>query len=392
LSSALTSKSFCFFFQKEALPSMPRHPKNGLPPMAQARIKLLVVDDSALMRKHLRQIFEAEGDFDMAFARNGREALEQAAQFCPDVVTLDVNMPEMDGLTCLQQLTAMGSDARVVMLSSLTERGAEATLRALELGAVDFIPKPDGTVSLSIDRISAQLVGKMRTAARIAPRRAFGLRNRVRAQRNEVERRAAAGTAQRVAGRAGVSGLVLIGVSTGGPRTLEDIVPHLPREFPWPIVIAQHMPASFTGVFARRMDSVSALDVVEVNATVPLEPGVVYIGRGDADVVVERKLGRLVAMSVASDNSLWHPSTDRLVSSALEVMPAASTVGVLLTGIGNDGASAMANLRKRGGRTIAEAEATAVVFGMPAELIKLGGADLVLPSDAVSRQLVAWAK
>jgi len=359
--------------------------------MAQ-RIRLLVVDDSALMRKHLRQVFEAEGDFELAFARNGREALEQADQFKPTVITLDVNMPEMDGLTCLQKLGAAGSEARVVMVSSLTERGAEATLRALELGAVDFIPKPDGTVSLSIDRISTQLALKVRAAARMQPRRANGLRERIRAQRTEAERRAKSGSAKRPSASGAVTGLVVIGVSTGGPRTLEDIVPQLPANFPWPVVIAQHMPASFTGVFARRMDSISAVDVTEVAAPMPLLAGTVYIGRGDADVVIERRLGRLVAVCVPTDTSLWHPSADRLVRSALEVIPAASTVGVLLTGMGNDGANAMATLRARGGHTIAEAESTAVVFGMPAELIKLGGAEMVLPSDAVSRQLVAWAR
>jgi two-component system chemotaxis response regulator CheB len=359
--------------------------------MTHARIRLLVVDDSALMRKHLRQIFEAEGDFDLAFARTGREALEQVEAFRPDVVTLDVNMPEMDGLSCLEQLMASGAEARVVMVSSPTERGADVTLRALELGAVDFVPKPDGTVSLSIDRISGVLVGKLRAAARARPQRAHGLRERVRAQRREAEQRVAAAAAQRAASRSGAPGLVLIGVSTGGPRTLEDIVPDLPADFPWPVVIAQHMPASFTKVFARRMDGVSALEVIEVDAAVPLTAGRVYIGRGDADVVVERRLGRLIANSVPSDASLWHPSADRLVASALEVMPAASMVGVLLTGMGNDGAAAMTTLRKRGGHTIAEAESTAVVFGMPAELIRMGGAEIVLPSGAVSRQLMSWS-
>lgn len=359
--------------------------------MTHQRTRLLVVDDSALMRKLMRQIFEDEGDFELAFARNGREALQQAETFRPDVVTLDVNMPELDGLTCLQRLMAGGSEARVVMVSSLTEAGAEVTLRALELGAVDFVPKPDGTVSLSIDRIRGALIGKVRAAARARPRRSHGLRERVRTQRVEVERRAASGLAERAATRSGVPGLVVIGVSTGGPRTLEEILPELPGDFPWPVVVAQHMPATFTGVFARRMDGVCALEVIEVASATPLAPGRVYIGRGDADIVVERRLGRLVANSVPSDSSLWHPSADRLTSSALEVMPAAGLVGVLLTGMGNDGAQAMTALRRRGGRTIAEAESTAVVFGMPAELIRLGGADLVLPADAVARQLIAWS-
>ena len=360
--------------------------------MANKRIRLLVVDDSALMRKHLRQIFEDEGDFDLAFARNGREALEQVAAFNPDVVTLDVNMPELDGLSCLEQLMAEGTEARVVMVSSLTERGAEITLRALELGAVDFVPKPDGTVSLSIERIHGMLVNKVRAASKARPRRALGLRERVRARRVASEVQAAESATRQTLARSVVSGLVLVGVSTGGPRTLEEILPDLPGDFPYPVVVAQHMPSSFTGVFARRLDGICALEVVEVDRAMPLLPGRVYIGRGDADVVVDRRLGRLIANTVPSDGSLWHPSADRLVASAMRLMPAVGLVGVLLTGMGTDGATAMTALRHGGGRTIAEAESTAVVFGMPAELIRLGGADLVLPADAVSRQLRAWSR
>ncbi len=184
----------------------------------------------------------------------------------------------------------------------------------------------------------------------------------------------------------------MIGVSTGGPRTLEDILPALPADFPWPVLIAQHMPASFTGVFARRMDSLCDIDVVEVSAPVPLVAGRAYLGRGDADLVVEQKLGRLVANSVRADASLWHPSADRLVASAMAAMPPQSVVGVLLTGMGNDGATAMTALRRQGGRTIAESESSAVVFGMPAELIRHGGAELVLSSESVARQLIVWSR
>jgi two-component system chemotaxis response regulator CheB len=356
------------------------------------RIRLLIVDDSALMRKHMRLIFEDEGDFELAFARNGREALEQAEAFAPDVVTLDVNMPELDGLSCLERLAANGSRARVVMVSSLTEKGAEITLRALELGAIDFVPKPDGTVSLSIDRVRGLLVSKVRAASLARPPLARGLRERLRVQQRESDRRLAKTAAQQAAAKAGAPGLVLIGVSTGGPRTLEEILPVLPSNFPWPVMVAQHMPSSFTGVFARRMDGICELEVVEVDAPMPLAPGHVYIGRGDADIVVQRQFGRLTANSVASDGSLWHPCTDRLVRSAMDVLPASSLVGVLLTGMGNDGATAMTALRQGGGRTIAESESSAVVFGMPAELIRLGGAELVLSAGLVARQLIAWSR
>ncbi|EFH09174.1 CheB methylesterase domain-containing protein, partial [Teichococcus cervicalis] len=193
------------------------------------------------------------------------------------------------------------------------------------------------------------------------------------------------------ASRGAAPGLTLIGVSTGGPRTLEDILPELPADYPQAVLVAQHMPAGFTASFARRLDSICALEVVEVSAPLPLQPGRAYIGRGEADLVVERRLGRLVANAVRADASLWHPSVDRLVRSALGLVPPAALIGVQLTGMGDDGAAAMAELRRLGGRTIAESEETAAVFGMPAELIRRGGATEVLPCDRIAAKLRHWA-
>ncbi len=351
-----------------------------------AATRVLVVDDSALMRRYLRDMLEDAG-FAVAQARNGREALAMVAEWDPNVVTLDVNMPEMDGLTCLRRL--MDEDPRpVVMVSSLTEEGAAVTLDALELGAVDFIAKPDGTISRRIGTVRDELIGKIAAAARARVRRASGLRQRIRRRRIETQTRRAA--VDRPVMRS-VPGLVLVGVSTGGPGALEDILPRLPGAFPWPVVVAQHMPGSFTGVFARRMANACELDAVEVDRPLPLEPGRIYIGAGDADLVVEKRLGRLVANSVPEDPSCpWHPSVDRLVDSALEHLPARQLVGVLLTGMGYDGAGSMARLHKKGGRTVAEAEETAVVFGMPAELIRLGGAGTVLPCGSIATQLTDW--
>lgn len=351
-------------------------------------MRLLVVDDSALMRRHLRQTFEAEADVEVDLARNGIEALERLRLTPPDVITLDVNMPELDGLSCLKAIMRE-RPTPVVMVSSLTEAGAEVTLRALELGAVDFVPKPDGTVSLSIDRIRAMLVEKVRAAARTEPRR---LRPSRTALPPGAARTAPQSPARALPVFTTANGVVLIGVSTGGPRTLEDILPELPASFPWPVVVAQHMPSTFTGVFARRMDNLCALTVVEVSGPVPLQKGHVYIGRGDADIVLERRLGRIVVTSAASDESLWHPSVDRLVSSATEIYSARSLIGVQLTGMGSDGAAAMAELKRRGGRTIAESDATAVVFGMPQELIKREGASVVLPCGRVAAQLMDWMR
>jgi two-component system chemotaxis response regulator CheB len=186
-------------------------------------------------------------------------------------------------------------------------------------------------------------------------------------------------------------GIVLVGVSTGGPGTLEEILPRLPADFPWPVVIAQHMPSSFTGVFARRLATLCHVPVTEVTRQTVLEGGTVYIARGDADLVFTKTvLGVMALPAPASAHHLWHPSVTRMVESAMNAMPPERLVGVQLTGMGDDGAKAMANLRGRGGRTIAQDEATSVVFGMPGELVRLRGADAVLPAHAISNQLVSW--
>ncbi|MDO9711694.1 chemotaxis-specific protein-glutamate methyltransferase CheB [Paracraurococcus lichenis] len=350
-------------------------------------LKVLIVEDSALMRRQLRRMLEAEGDIEVALARNGVEALEQIAAFQPQVVTLDVNMPEMDGLTCLGHIMR-DSPRPVLMVSSITEQGSDAAVRALALGAVDVMAKPDGTVSVGLDRMRDELLAKLRAAARARPRRALRLRDTLRAERAAAEQRRAAAAAKAMA--RGALGLTLIGVSTGGPRTLEEILPELPASYPQAIVVAQHMPAGFTASFARRLDGICEVTVTEVNGPVPLAPGHVYIGRGEADVVVERRLGRLVANSVRADDSLWHPSVNRLVHSALGVAQAGTLIGVQLTGMGDDGAEAMALLRARGGRTIAESEETAAVFGMPAELIRRGGATEVMNCDRIAARLLQW--
>jgi len=187
------------------------------------------------------------------------------------------------------------------------------------------------------------------------------------------------------------NGVVIVGVSTGGPRTLEDILPGLPANFPWPVLIAQHMPANFTDAFARRMDRLCPLQVREVANTLPIESGNVYIGKGGTDMVVAERLGRLVVQArPETPGHPWHPSVDVLVDSALALLPAEQIVGVQLTGMGNDGAAAMTRLKAGGGRTIAESKDTAVVFGMPAELIEMGGASVVLPCNDVARQLCRW--
>uniref|UniRef100_Q07KG9 Protein-glutamate methylesterase/protein-glutamine glutaminase n=1 Tax=Rhodopseudomonas palustris (strain BisA53) TaxID=316055 RepID=Q07KG9_RHOP5 len=360
-------------------------------------IKLLIADDSALMRKLLESIFRDEGDFDIQLARDGNEALALVHSFDPHVVTLDVQMPGIDGLTCLGQIM-IEKPRPVVMISALTADGAEATLTAIELGAIDFIAKPSGTVSLEIDALRPLLVAKVRAAAKARIRPTLRLTERVRHQLRDArlpsEPRRRSRPAKPAAAKASAapsSGLLLIGTSTGGPAALDIVLPQLPAQFPWPVLVAQHLPSTFTGPFAKRLDQICELNVVEVDRPMPLQPGTIYIGRGDADLIVAPRPSGMIAMSVPAQRDYpWHPSVERMVASALEHFDARQLVGVLMTGMGDDGAHAMTQLRAQGGRTIAEAESTAVVWGMPGELVHKGGADAVLPVEAIAQAAIEW--
>jgi two-component system chemotaxis response regulator CheB len=361
-------------------------------------IRLLIVEDSALMRKLLGRIFSAEPDFEIEFARDGAEALAALPRFRPDVVTLDIHMPGMDGLTCLDRIM-LEQPCPVVMVSAMTEEGAEETLAALEIGAVDFIAKPGGAISLGIEDLRPRLVEKVRMAATVRIRRSRRLAERVRLGRSVPEttlgvvpRRIVAPTSAPLPGPdsgAAPGGVVLIGTSTGGPPALDAVLGQLPGSFPWPVVVAQHMPASFTGPLARRLDGLCAVSVTEVTQQVTLAPGTVYIARGDADIVIGSRAGSLVATAAPRDPDYrWHPSVDRMVASAMRHVPAPSLVGVLMTGMGVDGATTMAELRAAGGHTIAESEETAVVWGMPGELVRLDGASEVRRLDQIAQSLV----
>lgn len=346
--------------------------------------KILVVDDSALMRKLLREIFEKEG-FEVLTARNGVEAIELNNTFQPDLITLDINMPEMDGLTALSHIMIQ-RPVPVIMVSSLTEEGALATFEALNLGALDYVTKPGGTISLNIDKIKDELILKVNAALKSRLRTGQLIR-KIRAEREKLTKPKSEPLLSQN------EGVVLIGVSTGGPRTLEEILPELPEDFPLPVVVAQHMPATFTKSFAERLNAVCKLNVTEVNRPLPLERGNIYIGKGEADVVIVRRTDKLMVQPKPENPKfLWHPSVEVLGRSAIENIDPKRIIAVMLTGMGYDGSDAFAEIKKRGGKTIAESEETAVVFGMPRELIEKDGATVILPAQEIARQIIKWAK
>ncbi len=354
--------------------------------------RLLVVDDSPLMRRLLADLFAEAGDFEIEIARDGVEAIKKLHAFRPHVITLDIHMPGMDGLTCLDRIM-LERPTPVVMVSALTAQGADETLEAMALGAIDFIAKPTGAVSLGIDKLAAPLIDKVRSAAGARIPRTLRLTERIRLKRvpdvtSPTPARPPARTAQHLSAAVG-DGLVVVGCSTGGPPALEALLTNLPGDFPWPIVIAQHMPASFTGPLAARLDRLSSLAISEVSNAVVLKPGHAYIGRGDADLVIARRPNGIVALAAPSSSDYhWHPSVDRLVASAMAHFGPEKLVGVLMTGMGADGAEAMRRLNNDGGVTIAEAEESAIVWGMPGALVKMGGAGVVAPLDLIAAELV----
>ncbi|WP_354264065.1 chemotaxis-specific protein-glutamate methyltransferase CheB [Paractinoplanes tereljensis] len=337
-----------------------------------------MVDDSAVMRQAIKAMLVDE--FDVHTARNGLDALHKLEQLQPDVITLDVHMPVMDGLTCLARIMDL-RPTPVVMVSALTERNALVTLEALALGAIDHVVKPGGTVPPNLDEVAGELVSKVRAAAsaRLGHQPSGRTPEAPQPNRDAVPR--------------GAIELLLIGSSTGGPQLLTELLPQLPAGLGAPVVVAQHIPGSFTATLARRLDESCALRVHEVDRIMKVRRGHVYLGRGSADVVVARRADGLIVKSVPSGADYsWHPSVDRLVASARRHCDPARLVCVLLTGMGDDGAAEITEVHAAGGRTIAEAEETAVVWGMPGALARLGGASEVLPSYAIAGRLADWVR
>ena len=346
-------------------------------------LTVLVVDDSALMRRALRDVLEAESDIRVEIARDGQDALDQVARVQPDVITLDIHMPVMDGLTCLSHLM-VDPPCPVIMVSSLTEKGALATFEAMELGAFDYVAKPGGTVSRDLETIRRDLITKVRAATGTAA---------PHTRKHAPARRPAQTVPAVSAAPAGHDRLLVIGVSTGGPRTLEQILPLLPAGSGWPVLVIQHMPASFTSVFARRLGGLCQLPVREVDRPTRLEDDVIHLARGDADITLSRRAAGLSLVPTPVDEAhLWHPSVSRFLQSAEGLLAPGSLIGTLLTGMGDDGARELADWHHKGARTIAEAEETATVFGMPQELINRQGATEVLPSHHIGNRLVAWTQ
>jgi len=335
-------------------------------------ITVLIVDDSAFMRQMIKQMLTTDPEIEVVgVAVNGRDALKKIQVYNPQVITLDLEMPEMDGLQFLAELMRV-NPLPVVVVSSLAVKGGEQTFHALQLGAVDFITKPDAKPSKEIWSIQEELILKVKAAASVSPEQIKNLPSPAAVEsipfHPEIKK-----------------GVVAIGASTGGPRALSFLIANLPKDFPWGIIIAQHLPKEFVYSFASRLDSISLLKVKVAEDGEEVLPGKVLIAPSGLQTGVIRK-GEKYLIKLAESTALYRPSADYLFNSVAENFGAQS-IGVLLTGMGADGAYGLKMMRKAGSITIAESPETCVIYGMPRAAVEIGAASLQLPLTAIPKRL-----
>ncbi len=354
-----------------------------------AKIRVLIVDDSALMRQLLREILSSDPGIEVVGASSdpivARAAIDRLE---PDVITLDVEMPKMDGLSFLEHLMRV-RPIPVVMVSSLTERGCEVTLRALELGAVDFVSKPKIDIARGTADLGTEIIAKVKAAARARVRGPAKPRTGIATEAGGAPKRPSHPplSAVRLTHR-----LVAIGASTGGTEALAEVLTALPADAP-PIVIVQHMPPVFTRQFAARLDGICRIRVREAADGDVVMPGHALIAPGGLTHMEVTRSGAQFVVRLINTPPLNHhrPAVDILFASVAKNI-GANAVGVILTGMGADGARGLLAMRNAGARTIAQDEATCVVFGMPKEAIACGAAEHISPLDRVAGALMRFVR
>jgi len=363
--------------------------------MSAPTVTVVVVDDSAFMRRAIQKMLEKETEIRVVgAAASGEEGIAMVERLRPDVVTMDVEMPGMGGLEAARTIVGRRGPP-IIMVSALTRDGAETTLHALEAGAVDFIPKPDSAL-LDIVNVQRELVEKVKHfGSRGAYLRAMRETTRIaRATLDAVAAHGATATPPmrpRARASTGPFTCVAIGTSTGGPVALSQILPRLPRGFPLPVVVVQHMPLGFTRPLAERLDAGSAIEVIEGENGMQLAPGRAIIAPAGKQLRLRRGAGGVrVVLDEDVRTSLHVPSVDVMAASVADVFGSGS-LGVILTGMGYDGVSGLKEIKARGGYVLGQDEATSVVYGMPRAAAAAGLVDRVVPLQAVPRALCELA-
>jgi len=354
------------------------------------KTKVLVVDDSIFMQKLIARLIAEDASLEViGFAKNGIEAVKKVKDLHPHVVTLDIEMPEMNGLEALKQIMQI-RPTPVLMLSSLTQDGASATMEALKYGAVDFIPKPSGAISADLYKVKEELLSKIKLAAELPLTSLLQLGKREASKLAVQEFKAVNKPMVRPASRANsLEQILAIGTSTGGPRALEVVITALPAWFPYPVLIVQHMPAKFTKSLAQRLDRLSSIKVVEAEENQRIVGGTAYIAPGDYHMTaVQRNSEFFVALHQHPLRNGHRPSVEVLFESVSKLVGIKQHY-IIMTGMGNDGAEEMARAKSAGGcSTIAESEETCVVFGMPRSAIARNCVDHIVPLDRITAKIL----
>lgn len=347
------------------------------------KIRVLVVDDSLLMRHTIGRILSEAGIHVIGYAKDGEEGLEKIADLQPDVVTLDVEMPRMDGMTMLRRLMET-NPIPVVMVSTLTQRNAPAAIEALQIGAVDIVGKPGGPYANAsrLREVGQELVLKVKAAADAklalnpgAPKTGISGKDLIKTIADRPPRRS--------------SGIVVIGSSTGGPRALSTIFSALPGDFPWPIIVVQHMPAGFTRSLAQRLDSLSELSVAEAIGGHLPEPGEAWVAPGGMHLRFDQQ--KRMQLFDGPPHLGVRPGVDLALESAAEVW-GKGTIAIILTGMGKDGTRGARKVKQVGGKVFTQSESTCVVYGMPRSVYEMGLSDQVVDLEDVASVLTQLAE
>ncbi len=359
------------------------------------KIKVLVVDDSPLVRKRIKSFLESDPEIEVVdVAKDGVEALEKINMVKPDVVTLDIEMPRMDGIETLKRIMSRKDPIPCIMVSSLTKEGTKISLKALDLGAFDVITKPSAGLLFDAEKIAKQLVEKVKEAKKVDPRKLSierRLSDLIRDIKGDVkEEYKLKENFSREKSRYKV---VLIGISTGGPPALQKLLPSFPENFPIPIIVAQHMPEGFTAALAERLDKYCRLKVKEAENGDPLISGIIIIGKAGYHLKFRKRFGREeILLDKEPKEALYHPSVDVMFQSASEVFKDGKVLAVIMTGMGSDGARSLPLLKRNGAKIFSESKETCAIFGMPKAAIETGCVDKVLPlhkmAEAIMKEVV----
>lgn len=356
--------------------------------IATKKVRVLVVDDSAFMRKVLETIFNSDPQFQViAHAKDGREAVALAESLKPDVITMDINMPRVDGLQATAQI--MTTNPRpIVVVSSESKEGAASTLKALELGAIEFVAKPSSAIDLDMQSVKEELLRKVRMAAKVrVVRTASRFASTLQASNTRAATVSAAAKSDTGSKAQSASSLdvrfpvVVLAASTGGPATVMRLAPGFTRDFPAAIILVQHMPAAFTSQYAAQLAEFTEIRVKEADSNESLQAGTLYICPGGQHLRLSSS-GRISLDATTGRINGYLPNIDVTMESVASYAGAMS-IGAVLTGMGNDGAAGARAIKKVGGLVLAQDEATSVIFGMPAEAIKIGVVDQVLSIDDI---------